>query len=119
MAMALVRGFCMATAPGPPRRQPTLAEVAQRAGVSMTAASRVINDAPHVSLAKREAVQRAIKDLGYAPSRAAQALATSRTSVIALAISGEDPAIFADPFFAEVIVGISTAFEETDLHLLL
>ena len=109
----------MATAPGSPRRQPTLAEVARRAGVSRTAASRVINDAPHVSRSNREAVHRAIKDLGYTPSRAAQALATSKTGVIALAISGEDPAIFADPFLGEVIVGISTAFEETDLHLLL
>ena len=43
-----------------PRRQPTLDEVARRAGVSRTAASRVINNAPHVSAAKRLAVQQAI-----------------------------------------------------------
>jgi len=104
---------------GAPRRPPTLAEVAERAGVSMTAASRVINNAPHVSRAKREAVEKAIRDLGYSPSRTARALATRRTGVIALAISGDDPAIFADPFFAQVIVGISAALEETDLHLVL
>jgi len=104
---------------GVPRRQPTLAEVAARAGVSMTAASRVINNAPHVSRAKREAVEKAIRDLGYSPSRTARALVTRRNAVIALAISGEDPAIFADPFFAQVIVGISAALEETDLHLVL
>ncbi len=109
----------MAPAPGLPRRPPTLAEVAQRAGVSRTAASRVINNAPHVSRAKREAVEKAIKDLGYTPSRTAQALATSRTGVIALAVSGDDPAIFADPFFAQVIVGISAALDDTDMHLLL
>jgi DNA-binding LacI/PurR family transcriptional regulator len=109
----------MAKGTGPPRRQPTLAEVAARAGVSMTAASRVINNAPHVSLAKREAVEKAIRDLGYSPSRTARALVTRRNGVIALAISGEDPAIFGDPFFAQVIVGISAALEETDLHLVL
>jgi DNA-binding LacI/PurR family transcriptional regulator len=109
----------MTTATGSPRRQPTLAEVAERAGVSRTAASRVINNGPHVSRAKREAVEKAIKDLGYTPSRSAQALATRKTGVVALAISGEDPAIFADPFFAQVIVGISAALEETELHLLL
>jgi DNA-binding LacI/PurR family transcriptional regulator len=102
-----------------PRRQPTLDEVAERAGVSRTAASRVINNAPHVSRAKRAAVEKAIKDLGYTPSRAAQALATQKTGVVTLAISGDDPAIFADPFFAQVIVGISAALDETDLHLLL
>jgi DNA-binding LacI/PurR family transcriptional regulator len=108
----------MATAARPSRR-PTLAEVAARAGVSMTAASRVINNAPHVSRAKREAVEKAIRDLGYAPSRSARALATRKNGVVALAISGDDPAIFADPFFAQVIVGISAVLEETDLHLLL
>jgi DNA-binding LacI/PurR family transcriptional regulator len=102
-----------------PRRQPTLAEVAERAGVSRTAASRVINNAPHVSRAKRVAVEKAIRDLGYTPSRTAQALATQRTGVVALAISGDDPVIFADPFFAQVIVGISASLEDTDLHLLL
>ena len=108
----------MATVAGPSRR-PTLAEVAARAGVSLTAASRVINNAPHVSRIKREAVERAIRDLGYAPSRSARALATRKNGVVALAISGEDPTIFADPFFAQVIVGISAVLEETDLHLLL
>src|SRR4051812_21808817 len=108
----------MATAAGSSRR-PTLAEVAARAGVSMTAASRVINNAPHVSRAKREAVEKAVRDLGYAPSRTARALATRRNGVVALAVSGDDPALFADPFFAHIIVGISAALEETDLHLLL
>src|SRR5688500_5193550 len=101
----------------PYRRQPTLDEVAERAGVSRTAASRVINNAPHVSRAKRDAVERAIKDLGYTPSRTAQALATRRTGVVALAIAENDPALFADPFFGQVIVGVSSALEDTELHL--
>ncbi|MDQ0964556.1 DNA-binding LacI/PurR family transcriptional regulator, partial [Streptomyces sp. B4I13] len=39
-----------------PRRQPTLDEVAALAGVSRSVASRALNNAPHVSRAKREAV---------------------------------------------------------------
>jgi DNA-binding LacI/PurR family transcriptional regulator len=100
-------------------RLPTLDQVAERAGVSRTAASRVINNAPNVSRAKREAVEQAIKELGYHPNRTARALATSRTDTVVLAISGERPEIFADPFFAQVIVGVSAAIEETDLHLIL
>jgi len=38
--------------------------------------------------------------------------------VAALVISGETPSIFADPFFAKVIVGVSAALEEADLHLM-
>lgn len=102
-----------------PRRQPTLDEVAERAGVSRSAASRVINNAPHVSRDKREAVQRAIRELDYVPNTTARSLATRQRGVAALVISGETPSIFADPFFAKVIVGASAALEEADLHLML
>jgi DNA-binding LacI/PurR family transcriptional regulator len=102
-----------------PRRQPTLDEVAERAGVSRSAASRVINKAPHVSRAAREAVERAIKEMGYRPNRTARALATQQTGIVALAVTHDDPELFADPFFAQVIVGVSAALEDTDFHLLL
>jgi DNA-binding LacI/PurR family transcriptional regulator len=36
-----------------------------------------------------------------------------------LAVSAEDPQVFADPFVAEVVVGIASALEETDLELVL
>jgi DNA-binding LacI/PurR family transcriptional regulator len=102
-----------------PRRQPTLEEVAERAGVSRSAASRAINNAPHVSRAKREAVQRAIDDLGYVPNATARALATQQAGAVVLAISGEDPAMFADPFFAEIVLGVNSVLEETELELML
>ncbi|MGW3292661.1 LacI family DNA-binding transcriptional regulator [Streptomyces xiamenensis] len=102
-----------------PRRRPTLDEVAERAGVSRSAASRALNNAPHVRRDKREAVQRAIRELDYVPDTTARALATSRRNVAALVISGETPSIFADPFFARVIVGASAALEEAGLHLML
>jgi DNA-binding LacI/PurR family transcriptional regulator len=102
-----------------PRRQPTLDEVAERAGVSRSAASRVINKAPHVSRATRAAVERAIKEMGYLPNRTARALATQQTGIVALAVSHDAPELFADPFFAQVIVGVSAALEDTDLHLVL
>lgn len=102
-----------------PRRQPTLDEVAQRAGVSRSVASRALNNAPHVSRAKREAVERAVRQLGYVPNPTARALATRQTGAAALVVSGEDPSIFADPFFAQVIVGASEALEEAALHLML
>lgn len=102
-----------------PRRQPTLDEVTQLAGVSRSVASRALNNAPHVSRAKREAVERAVRQLGYVPNPTARALATRQTGAAALVVAGEDPSIFADPFFAQVIVGASAALEEADLHLML
>lgn len=101
------------------KRQVTLDEVAERAGVSRSAASRVLNNAPHVSKAKREAVQRAVADLGYVPNASARALATQQVGAVVLAISSDNPEVFADPFFAEVVVGISSVLEETELELVL
>ncbi|MFF0430971.1 LacI family DNA-binding transcriptional regulator [Streptomyces sp. NPDC004327] len=106
-------------AEGVPRRRPTLDEVAQLAGVSRSLASRVLNDAPHVSRARREAVERAVHQLGYVPHPTARALATRQTGVAALVVSGEDPSIFADPFFAQVIVGAAAALDDAELHLML
>ncbi|WP_330328854.1 LacI family transcriptional regulator [Streptomyces sp. NBC_00536] len=102
-----------------PKRMPTLDEVAARAGVSRTAASRVINNAPHVSRAKREAVQRAVRELDFVPNPSAQALANRRVGAVVLAVSSDEPGLFADPFFAEVIVGVSEALEQTELELIL
>jgi DNA-binding LacI/PurR family transcriptional regulator len=101
------------------KRQVTLDEVAERAGVSRSAASRVLNNAPHVSKAKREAVQRAVTDLGYVPNASARALATQQVGAVVLAISSDNPLVFADPFFAEIVVGISSVLEETELELVL
>ncbi|WP_137991354.1 LacI family DNA-binding transcriptional regulator [Streptomyces vilmorinianum] len=106
-------------AQGVPHRPSTLDEVAELAGVSRSVASRVLNNAPHVSRAKREAVERAVHRLGYVPNPTARALATRQTGAAALVVSGEDPSIFADPFFAQVIVGASAALEEAELHLML
>jgi DNA-binding LacI/PurR family transcriptional regulator len=102
-----------------PSRPPTLDEVAERAGVSRTVVSRVVNNGPHVSRAKREAVERAIRELGYTPNRAARALVTRQTGVVVLAVSGDGPEVFADPFFAQIIVGASATLEKTDLNLML
>ena len=100
------------------RRRPTLDEVALRAGVSRSVASRVINDRD-ASRNAREAVHKAVRELGYVPNPTARALATQQAGSVLLAVSHDDPELFADPFFAQVIVGINAALEKTDLVLML
>ncbi|MER6677514.1 LacI family DNA-binding transcriptional regulator [Streptomyces sp. NPDC000983] len=102
-----------------PSRHATLDEVAALAGVSRSVASRVINNAPHVSRAKRESVERAIRKLGYVPNPKARALATRQAGAAALIISQEDPEVLTDPFFAQVIAGVASALEDADLHMML
>ncbi|GIG19880.1 transcriptional regulator [Cellulomonas chitinilytica] len=100
-----------------PRHQPTLDEVALRAGVSRSAASRAVNGAPNVSRAKREAVARAVRDLGYVPHATARALATNHAGAVVLAVANDDPALFADPFYAQVIIGVAAELDAADLDL--
>jgi DNA-binding LacI/PurR family transcriptional regulator len=59
------------------KKPPTIREVAARAGVSMMTASRAINGKALVSAKSQQAVEQAVKDLGYVPNASARA-ATSR-----------------------------------------
>ncbi len=102
-----------------PHRHATLDEVAALAGVSRSVASRVINNAPHVSRAKRESVEKAVRTLGYVPNPKARALATRQAGAAALVISRDDPEVLTDPFFGQLIAGVAGALEEADLHMML
>jgi DNA-binding LacI/PurR family transcriptional regulator len=103
----------------PPKRRPTLDEVARLAGVSRSAASRAINRSGHASRTTRDAVERAVRELGYVPNPTARALATQQSGAVVLAISQHDSELFADPFYAQIIAGVSAALERTDLVLML
>ncbi|WP_229872143.1 LacI family DNA-binding transcriptional regulator [Promicromonospora soli] len=105
--------------PGRAPKVPTLEEVALRAGVSRSVASRAMNNVRNVSPAKREAVARAASELGYVPNATARALATSTVGSVVLAVSNDDPALFGDPFFSQVLVGVATALDKSELDLTL
>ncbi|MFI6641923.1 LacI family DNA-binding transcriptional regulator [Streptomyces sp. NPDC050504] len=99
--------------------RPTLEEVAARAGVGRGTVSRVVNGSPRVSARAKEAVDRAIAELGYVPNRAARALAGSRTDAVALAVPETEARLFAEPYFLDIIRGISAELAEADMQLLL
>ncbi|NJQ02499.1 LacI family DNA-binding transcriptional regulator [Streptomyces zingiberis] len=99
--------------------RPTLEEVAARAGVGRGTVSRVINGSPRVSERTRTLVESAIAELGYVPNRAARALAANRTDAVALVIPETETRLFAEPYFSDIIRGISTELAETEIQLLL
>lgn len=89
----------------PERSQPTLEVVAERAGVSRSTASRVLNGATNVSPAARESVMRAVAELDYAPNYAARSLVTRRSDTVAFVVSESEERFFADPFFGSLLRG--------------
>ncbi|MCG8653452.1 MAG: LacI family transcriptional regulator [Pirellulales bacterium] len=76
----------------------TISDVAERAGVSRTTVSHVLNNADRVSAHLRERVRVAIDELGYVPNPRAKSLRTGTTNVIALLIPD-----IANPFYTEVV----------------
>lgn len=105
---------------GPPRPAvPTLEEVAARAGVSRSTASRAINGGLRVSPEALASVEQAVADLGYSPNRAARSLVTRRTDSIALVVPEPDERVMSDPFFAGTLSGLSTSLQGTDIQMVL
>ncbi len=98
---------------------PTLEQVAERAGVSRSTASRAINGGLRVSPEALASVEAAVAELGYTPNRAARSLVTRRTDSIALVVPEPDDRVLSDPFFAGTLNGLSSALSDSDLQLVL
>ncbi len=98
---------------------PTLEDVARVAGVSRATVSRVVNGGTLVAAKTTEAVREAINELGYHPNRAARALVTRRTGVIAVIVPETDERVFTDPFFPQAYHGALQAFADSDVQVVL
>ena len=76
---------------------PTIRDVAERAGVSVTTVSRVLNNRGYISEATRRKVYQAMEELDYQPNEVARSLFRKRSNIIGLIV----PTV-AHPFFAEL-----------------
>jgi DNA-binding LacI/PurR family transcriptional regulator len=97
----------------------TVRDVATRAGVSTATVSRVVNGNPHVRPEVRAAVTIAIAELGYVPNPSARSLMTRLTGSIGVVILESADRLFGDPFFGQLMLGISAALSESDQRLML
>src|SRR6201994_2571653 len=95
--------------PEPPRRRPTIADVARAAGVSPAAVSFAVNDRPGVSPETRERIIAVARELGWTPSASARALTEARTRAIGLVLARDAEALELDAFFVRFLSGIEQA----------
>lgn len=95
-------------------RPPTIADVAQKAAVSIATVSRVLNGTTPVQAEKAERVRRAMEELQFVPHTAARTLASRRTNTIGLILDeiGRD-------FFSPLLRGIEAAAREAQYDLLI
>lgn len=87
----------------------TLEEIAKLSNVSRATVSRVINGGANVREETRKRVMDVIESVNFQPNLAARSLAAGRTNVIGLVIPAGIAAIFSDPWFPQVVNGISKA----------
>lgn len=94
--------------------RPTLRDVAERAGVSVISASRVMRDAPNISDALRDRVRTAATTLGYTPNRIAGSLRGQTSDLVAVIVPSMSNSVFAN-----ILDGIDAAFQGTPLRTVL
>lgn len=92
----------------------SIREVAEKAQVSVTTVSRVLNDSSSVTDQTRRRVKRVIQELGYRPNPSARALRSNRTNLIALVIPE-----LVNPYFSAIAEGVQDAARQAKLQLIL
>jgi LacI family transcriptional regulator len=86
----------------PDLQRVTLQDVADRAGVSLTTASRVLNDgARRVGKQLADRVHKAAGELGYTANLQARAVATGQSTMIGVALRD-----ISDPYFSSIAAGL-------------
>jgi LacI family transcriptional regulator len=88
----------------------TLGHVAQRAGVSPSTVSRILNGSAKVSDEKRRAVEAAVAELGFRPNPVARGLAGGRTFSVGVVTQ-----TISSPFYGEALFGIEKTLEQQGL----
>ena len=92
----------------------TSQQVAQRAGVSQSAVSRVFTKGASASEATEAKVRKAAEELGYRPNILARSVKTGRSRIIGLVVAYLD-----NYFYPEALEKLSKALQERGYHVLI
>jgi len=86
----------------------TIKDVAKQAGVSPATVSRVIADNPRISSKTKQKVREVMEELGYFPNFQARNLVAKKSQTLGIVMENSATLAFQNPFFPEVLRGIST-----------
>ncbi|WP_440708980.1 LacI family DNA-binding transcriptional regulator [Herbiconiux sp. YIM B11900] len=98
----------------PPRKRPTIKEVAKRAQVSVSTVSYVLNNSGPVAEERRNRVLDAIRVLEYSPNESARSLKRQRAATIGVVVPE-----LTNQFFAMVTEGVQAAAAARDVLVVL
>jgi len=95
----------------------TIDEIAGLAGVSKTTVSRVLNNKPDVNPETRKNILDLIAQYDFTPNALAKAISLQKSHSIGLLIPHEADYIFSNPFYVEVMRGVSTEVDKLGYFL--
>jgi DNA-binding LacI/PurR family transcriptional regulator len=101
-------------------KRATARAVAERAGVSRTTVSFVLNNVSGMRIPEetRQRVLQAATDLDYHPDATARRMVSGRTHVIGFVIRQTPDQVFADALLPQMLGGLSKAARAHNLHIL-
>ena len=99
---------------GHPARSVVARQVAETLGVSISTVSRAFTPDAVIAEATRRRVLRKAAELGYEPNPHARSLKTNESRIVAIAVSD-----LANPFYPEVLAGLSEAVERAGFSVML
>ena len=99
----------------------TIADIAKIAGVSKSTVSRALNDSPMISIKVKKIIQDIAKSNEFEAHQGARNLSLKKTNIIGLIIPlvSSNKKIISDPFFVELLKGITSAVSEYNYDLLI
>lgn len=97
----------------------TIKDVAKIANVSPSTVSRVIAGSKRISDETHHRVKKAMRELGYYPNANARSLVKNTTDTIGLVLARSIVSALGNPFFPEVIRGITSITQDLGYRLLL
>lgn len=89
----------------------TIKDIAEAAGVSVSTASRALNDNPRISLKTRQRVREIADQLGYQPNYNAQNLTRGESNMVGLIFPVTSDTAPANPFHIDLMRGISVTLK--------
>lgn len=89
----------------------TIKDIASRAGVSVSTASRALNNNPRISAATRQRVREIADELGYQPNYNARNLTRGESNMVGLVFPVTGEMAPANPFHLDLMRGISMALK--------
>ena len=97
----------------------TIYDVAKKAGVSISTASKALNDRKDVGEKTKEKIKQIAKELSYEPSHFARGLAMKKTGNIGvLTVRYYSTPMLTNPFYSKIIEGIEEGLIDSELNLI-